>query len=75
MSKDYLAKPKPTSPYNDDLHNAYINGGGEITQCAHGESGGQPALVKEMIAKSVLAANRRKAEKVKQEQRPCSQQA
>jgi hypothetical protein len=60
MSKDYEAKPKPTSPYNDDLHNAYINGGGVVEQCAHGASGGHTALMKEMIAKSVNQAKRKR---------------
>jgi len=65
--KDYLAKPKPTSPYNDELHNAFINGGGEVMQCSHGESGGHTSLMKEMIAKSVNKANRKRKTSCKQQ--------
>jgi hypothetical protein len=65
--KDYLAKPKPTSDYSEELLEAYLAQGGNIQSCSHGESGGHTALMKEMIAKSVNKANRKRKTSCKQQ--------
>jgi len=67
MSKDYLAPPKPVSPFTDEKMEAYLAQGGAVQSCAHGESGGQPSLVKEMISKAVNRANRKRKLSCKQQ--------
>jgi len=47
--KDYLAKPKPVSPYNSDLVEEYLAQGLTVQSCSHGESGGIPTLLKGMM--------------------------
>ena len=43
--KNYLAEPKPVSPYKD-LINGYQ---GSVTKAAHGESGGLDHIIKSQL--------------------------
>jgi len=60
MRKNYLPEPKPVSPFSGEKMEAYLAQGGSIQSCSHGESGGLPKLMKEMISKSVDRANRKR---------------
>lgn len=53
MSKDYLAQSKPQSPFSEKLLAEFKAKGGKITRCAHGESGGEVGVLKDMANKSV----------------------
>ena len=43
--KDYLATPKPVSPYKDLIDDYQ----GAVTKAAHGESGGLPSVYKSQL--------------------------
>jgi hypothetical protein len=56
MSKNYEAAPKPVSPYSDAKHQDYLSAGNTVQVCAHGESGGDTLMHKEMAKKKRKAA-------------------
>ena len=60
MSKDYLAGPKPVSPFTDAKMNAYLSAGNTVQSCSHGESGGHALIYREMIRKQVQQANKKR---------------
>ena len=60
MSKDYLAAPKPVSPYSDAKHQDYLSAGNTVQVCAHGESGGLPLMYKEMVKKQVDSSKKKR---------------
>ena len=60
MSKDYLAGPKPTSPFTEAKMQAYLSAGNTVQSCSHGESGGLPLMYKEMVKKQVEQSKKKR---------------
>lgn len=58
--KDYLAEPKPTSPYSEAKEKAYLSAGNTVQSCAHGESGALPLMYKEMVKKQVEQSKKKR---------------
>lgn len=54
--KDYLAKPKPVSPYEELI----ANYNGPITQASWGEVGGIPTIIKQQMNPKVRKARQGK---------------
>jgi hypothetical protein len=60
MSKNYEAGPKPVSPYTDAKHQDYLSAGNTVKICAHGESGGDPLMYKEMVKKQIDSSKKKR---------------
>ena len=58
--KDYLAKPKPVSPFSKQKVQDYLAQGLSIQSCSHGESGGLDPIVKMMMNPKIRKARQGK---------------
>ena len=58
--KNYLAEPKPVSPFSKQKVKDYLAQGSTIQSCSHGESGGLDPICKMMMSPKIRKARQGK---------------